>query len=65
MIPKKGSGGTIKYDFDSMKIGEDYILADNYDQARSIRVCAIARGFSACIRTVDFKIRVYLTEKRK
>jgi len=47
-----------------MEVGKDWILANDYNQARSIKICANKRGFSACIRTVDGKIRVYLVGKK-
>jgi hypothetical protein len=64
LIPKKATGGTIKYDFDSMTIGKDFIKADNYGHARSIRVCAVLRKYKASIRTVGSEVRVYLTGRR-
>lgn len=64
MIPKKAAGGEIKYKFEEMDVGKDWIIAKNYNHARSIRVCAIKRGFRSCIRTVDGEIRVYLVGGR-
>ena len=64
MIPAKAAGKIIKYNFKTMKIGEDWITADDYNHARSIRGCAFKRGYGACIRTVDNEVRVYLVGKR-
>ena len=65
MIPDKASGKIIKYNFQDMKIGEDWIVADDYSHARSIRICALKRGYGACIRTVDNEVRVYLVGRQK
>ena len=63
-LPKKGSGGVPKYDFEEIsenpKSIPNWIVAKNYDHARSIRVCAINRGYVPFIRTVDKEIRVYI-----
>jgi hypothetical protein len=63
LIPKKASGSDIKYRFEEMKIGVDYIIAGDYNHARSICVCALKRDYKACIRTVGEEVRVYLVEK--
>ena len=62
MIPKKASGKLIKYNFQNMKIGKDWIVANDYNHAKSIRICALKRGYNACIRTVDNEVRVYLVD---
>jgi len=60
-LPKKGSGGVPKYDFEEISNSTSgWIIAKNYDHARSIRVCAINRGYVPFIRTVDKEIRVYI-----
>ena len=45
-----------------MEKGKDWITANNYEHARSIRNCAFSRGYKACIRTVDNDVRVYLVD---
>ena len=63
MIPKKATGALIKYNFKEMK-PEDWINANSYDHARSIRTTAFNRGYITCIRTVDGEIRVYLIGRK-
>jgi len=62
LIPAKAAGKIIKYNFQDMEKGKDWITANNYEHARSIRNCAFSRGYKACIRTVDNDVRVYLVD---
>jgi hypothetical protein len=65
LIPKKASGAPRKYDFEGMIPEDDWIEADDYDHARSIKMCAIKRGFKVKQRTVNKRtgnkeVRVYM-----